>query len=331
MNKSHSRYFIDPQYATLLTAVGLNVDEVLRRASLPSDLFTRKDITVTEDEYFRFLQTTGEMLPDPDAAVRMGAYDRIETMSAPIFAAYCSRNALACIDRLARFKRIVAPLRLVTVPGDGVVEIQMVSYDGQQLPPFMVEVEMVFLVNLFRTATHEHIVPRRVTMAHKPQGNALAQFFGCEVTQGKIDSFVLSQEDAERPFISSNETMWRYFEPELQRRLSEMEVDDSTSARVRSVLTELLPGGQSTVDDVAERLCMSRRTLQRRLTDENTTFAQQLNHVRLLLAKHYLQEDKLSSEEIAYMLGYQDMTGFTRAFNAWTGMSVGEYRKSINN
>ncbi len=329
MNTTPSRYFIDQQYAPLIESVGLSVAEVLRKAGLRADLFSAKDITVTEEEYFHFMEAIGEMMPKPADVVRMGTYDRIETFSAPIFAAFCSKNALACIDRLARFKRIVAPLRLNTVTCADHVEMQMVSYDGQALPQFMVEVEMVFLINLFRTATKANIVPLSITMTHKPKDNTLAEFFGCEVTVGDHDAFVLKKEDAELPFISENEVMWSYFEPELQKRLSDMEIDDSLSARVRSVLTELLPGGRSTVDDVAGRLNMSRRTLQRRLTEEKTTFAKQLNHVRLLLAKHYLKEGKLSSEEIAYMLGYQDMTGFTRAFGAWTGMSVGEYRKKM--
>ena len=65
----------------------------------------------------------------------------------------------------------------------------------------------------------------------------------------------------EKPFISHNDTMWEFFEPELQKRLYEMERDDSFSAKVRSALTELLPGGAGTVDDVAAKLGVSKRTL----------------------------------------------------------------------
>ena len=57
----------------------------------------------------------------------------------------------------------------------------------------------------------------------------------------------------EKPFISYNEAMWEFFEPEMQKRLYEMERDESFSAKVRSALTELLTGGMSTADDVAEK------------------------------------------------------------------------------
>lgn len=120
--------------------------------------------------------------------------------------------------------------------------------------------------------------------------------------------------DAKQPFISRNDSMWDFFEPELKRRLAEMEVDDTFSARVRSALVELLPGGQCTIDDVCSRLAISKRTLQRKLAEEDTTFQKQLNHTRELLAKNYIDHTNLPSEEIAFLLGYQDTNSFFGRF-----------------
>ena len=123
-----------------------------------------------------------------------------------------------------------------------------------------------------------------------------------------------------------NESMWNFFEPELQKRLYEMDRDDSFAAKVRSALMELLPGGAGAVDDVARKLGISRRTLQRKLTEENTSFQKQLNGTRELLAKNYIKNTEMSSDDIAFLLGYQELNSFLRAFNAWTGMSVSEYK-----
>ena len=102
--------------------------------------------------------------------------------------------------------------------------------------------------------------------------------------------------------------------------------DDSFSAKVRSALTELLPSGAGTADDVAAKLGVSKRTLQRKLTEENTSFQKQLNGTRELLAKHYLRNTDMSSDDIAFLLGYQEINSLLRAFSAWTGMSVTEFR-----
>lgn len=122
--------------------------------------------------------------------------------------------------------------------------------------------------------------------------------------------------------------MWEYFEPELTKRLSEIDKDESISGRVRSALTELLPSGEFTIDDVAKKLGYSKRTLQRKLSGENTTFQKQLNSVREVLAKNYLQTTDMTANDIAYLLGYQELNSFLRAFTSWTGKSISEYKKN---
>lgn len=121
--------------------------------------------------------------------------------------------------------------------------------------------------------------------------------------------------------------MWEFFEPELNKRLSMMETDDSYAARVRSALIELLPSGECSIEDVAKKLGYSKRSLQRKLQEENTSFQKQLNHTRELLAKYYVGSTDMRAEDIAYLLGYQDTSSFLRAFSVWTGCSVGEYRR----
>ncbi len=112
--------------------------------------------------------------------------------------------------------------------------------------------------------------------------------------------------------------------------LSELSVDDSTSARVRSILTELLPNGEFTIDDVAKKLGYSKQTLQRKLSSENTTFQKQLNSTREVLALNYLQNTDMTTSDIAYLLGYQEFNSFLRAFSIWKGMSISEYREKMN-
>ena len=127
------------------------------------------------------------------------------------------------------------------------------------------------------------------------KNRALADFIGKPVTIDSKNRLFFSREDALVPFISRNESMWEFFEPELKRRLSMMETDDSYAARVRSALMELLPSGECTVDDVARKLGYSRRSLQRRLQEEDTSFQKQLNHTRELLAKSYLANTDMTA------------------------------------
>ena len=70
--------------------------------------------------------------------------------------------------------------------------------------------------------------------------------------------------------------------------------------------------------------------MQRKLTQEDTSFQKQLNKTRELLARNYISNTDMSSDDIAFLLGYQEVNSFLRAFSVWTGMSVREYKK-LNN
>lgn len=323
------KYILDGQYGKYLNMIGIRIGEALKTAGVPEDLFSRKKPVLDEADYYRFMDAVGAQITDPQLPIVIASADHIESFSPPIFASYCSKNGRTCLERLARHKRIIAPMRYEITDSGETVRLEISS--GREdliMPQFLAETEMVFVIHIMRTATKANIVPVEVVMQDPVTDSAFTDFLGCCVKKGERNVLVFRKEDMERPFISYNENMWEFFEPELKKRLYEMEHDESFSAKVRSALTELLPGGAGTVDEVAEKLGVSKRTLQRKLTEENTSFQKQLNGTRELLAKHYLRNTDMSSVDIAFLLGYQEINSFLRAFSVWTGMSVSEYRKT---
>ena len=306
----------------------MDVRRLLMEAHQPEDLFSRKEILLSKDEYFALIESAGRQAEE-DSMLRIATTEGIETFSPPIFAAYCSTNAENFISRLAHYKRLVGPLRYKMTKQDGLVKIEIRGVeDDDRIPDFWAEIEVAFIVCLIRRATKEDVKPLQVTMCHRCGNKSLLAFLGCPVGQGDRLLLTMQESDMLLPFTSRNDSMWQFIEPELRRRLSEMDVDDTIAARVRSALVELLPAGMTTVEHVASKLCMSRRTLQRKLADEKTTFQQQLNSTRLLLAKNYLKNSDRTSDDIAFLLGYEDTTSFLRAFNMWTGQTVSAYRKN---
>ena len=201
------------------------------------------------------------------------------------------------------------------------------SNERNELPQFLVEAEYAFLVGMIRRTTKAEIKPVKILMKQPVDNNAFNEYFTVPAKKANENSIVFRNEDLLLPFISYDESMWNYFEPELAKRLSDLDVDESTSARVRSALTELLPGGACGIDDVAEKLGLSKRTLQRKLSEENTTFQQQLNSTREMLAIHYIRNTDIGTNDIAFLLGYQEINSFLRAFTIWTGKSISDYKK----
>jgi AraC-like DNA-binding protein len=90
----------------------------------------------------------------------------------------------------------------------------------------------------------------------------------------------------------------------------------------------LLPHGRAEVSEVARRLGISSRSLSRKLYEEGVTFAEILDELRKALAKRYLDEHELQVSEIAWLLGYQEVSSLTHAFKRWTGMTPRQFRLS---
>jgi len=80
------------------------------------------------------------------------------------------------------------------------------------------------------------------------------------------------------------------------------------------------------LEHVARELRLSKRTLQRRLTEDGITFQQLMEEARRELARHYLLHSSLELNETAYLLGYEDANSFFRAFHEWEGTSPGQWR-----
>lgn len=143
---------------------------------------------------------------------------------------------------------------------------------------------------------------------------------------GKVLHLRFSSIDGNRPFITRDDGLWSFFEPRLRQRLAQVGVDGSLTERVRGSLLEAIPSGMTSSDAVARRLTMSKRTLQRRLEAENTSFSRQLAEVREELARYYVRHTKLPYEQISFLLGYEDPNSFYRAFGSWTGTTPSSLR-----
>ncbi|MCR4532679.1 helix-turn-helix transcriptional regulator [Acinetobacter venetianus] len=89
------------------------------------------------------------------------------------------------------------------------------------------------------------------------------------------------------------------------------------------------PGYFPDIEQIARNLCMTSRSLHRKLKAEGTSYTQQLTNVRKALAIDYLRSTGLSTSEIAHVLGFSDVVGFRHAFKRWTGKSPNQFRNSI--
>jgi len=321
-------------WRALLKDLGLQPGHVLRRAGLPEDLFSRTGHGLATEEYFRFWRALEEQAGDAMFPLRIVETVSAESFDPPLFAALCSANLMQAVQRLAKYKQLLAPMSLEMEVGKaGELTVSPRWLSVQTDVPYSLQVaEIAFFLRLARLATREPIKALRVTLLELPPGTYARRyenFFGAPVQHGTNLSITFAAADALRPFLTVNEGMWRVFEPDLRRRLGELEPTATTAQRVRAVLLELLPSNSATIEKTAERLDMSKRTLQRRLEHDGENFRALVNATRESLARHYLGNTTMSGGEIAFLLGFEDPNSFYRAFQDWTGQTPDSARHAM--
>jgi AraC-like DNA-binding protein len=101
----------------------------------------------------------------------------------------------------------------------------------------------------------------------------------------------------------------------------------SLTDRVRTEVRARLAEGYPALEDVAGALKASRAAIQRALSRNNLTYKDVVEEVRRGLALIYLNQRELPLSEIAFLLGYSELSAFSRAFSRWTGASPRVYRQ----
>lgn len=321
-------YALDTSWRTLLKDLGLRPANVLRRAGLADDLLQQPAVRLAPEAYYRFWDSIEAELGDPLFPIRLCQAIRSESFSPALFAALCSPNLVVAAQRIAKYKTLVGPMRLDVTETRTGVTLELSWLDAPLVPPVsLVVTELLFFVSLARMGTREPVRPAEVTATVLPSPAAPYEaFLGARIQRGPRQRLVFTAADAARPFLTSNEALWAAFEPELRQRLSDLESDVPTARRVRAVLLEGLPSGLVAMKEVARKLGLSQRTLQRRIEAEGTSYQQLLRETRESLARHYLEKTALPAAEISFLLGFDEPNSFYRAFRAWTGTTPDSVR-----
>ncbi len=123
--------------------------------------------------------------------------------------------------------------------------------------------------------------------------------------------------------------MYRQLTEQAEKYVRSVYVQDNIAAQLKRRLAALLAAGEANADAACRVLQLSRRTLQRRLKAEKTSFQKVLREVRAELAIKYLGDERLKALEVAMLLGYSSISSFTTAFKSWYNMPPAEYRQKI--
>jgi AraC-like DNA-binding protein len=128
------------------------------------------------------------------------------------------------------------------------------------------------------------------------------------------------------PMVNRNAQLLAVLAPGLELALPKNDPARTLADDVSETLSETMSGDRPTVSKVAKSLGMSARTLQRRLGELGTTYQDVLDNVRHQSARRLLTSTNLSMGEVTFLLGFEEVNSFMRAFHLWEGTTPARWR-----
>jgi AraC-like DNA-binding protein len=239
------------------------------------------------------------------------------------YSALASETLREALQRMVRYGRVVTTGARLELQqnGDEVTVKLLGTLPGGQVVPASIDAGVASIVILCRQGRGGQVDPVHVRLS-RPEpacSRRLQAFFGCPIDFGAPDnSLVFKATVLDALLPTANPVLLRVNEQVLTDYLARMERSEVT-VQVQAKLVQLLPSGEVDEATIARALNLSLRSMQRKLKAQGMSFRKLLDDTRRQLAEQYLKDSTLSVSEIAYLLGFAEVSSFSRAFRRWTG------------
>ncbi len=310
---------------------------LLAAAEIAPAVVAGGDVKLAHAQELRLWEEAARLTADPDFGLHFAEW--LAPRTADVFGAlaFAVRSCATLGDQLrlvTQYSSLVHNEILLTLELEA--DHVLLVHTHRRAPPHPtrhpVEGLLTLAVLIARQETGDDFSPVAVHFRHPRPNNVEehGRVFGAPVHFGTpVDALVLDYAHLARPQRRSEPQLLALLDKQLAGLHGEHVAPTPLRHRVRRELVAHLPKGEPSVGTVAARLQMSPRTLQRQLQSEGTSFAAVLGDLRRELAARYLRDPHIAIAEVAFLLGFQDISAFYRAFRRWEGMTPLAFRRGI--
>jgi AraC-like DNA-binding protein len=319
--------------ADMLAAEGLDVPALLAAASIDPASLAAPGARVECEKVSRLWGLAVERSGNPAISLAQHQVVRPARFDVVGYTMMSCANLRGAFERMIRYMLILSDaLTVILREEQSGYRLTLDVFDGSRpVPRQRVEFILVSLVSYCRWISGREVYPIAAEFPYPSPGNLAPyqQAFQCKVLfDARHSGLLYSREDLTAPLPTSNPALadlHERFAGEYLRRFDRSQI----TCRVREANVRFLPDGEPRRDQVAGELCISERTLQRRLEVQQTSFVNLLDNTRRELAAQYLGRLNLSFAQAAFLLGFADQSSFFRACKRWFELSPGKYRSQL--
>lgn len=287
------------------------------------------DGAVTTEQFFAMWDAVGATAP-ADIGFRLATGTQTHEYDLASLAALHSSDVATSLEKTARYKRLCGPKDLIIERTRGEAAVFTVWRHARgRMPARLVDASLASQLVLLQRGTGQPIRPKAVELTRpRSDEQMLSKFFKCPIVFGaKRDALVLDAAVLALPFVTHNADLLQTLLPGLDAKVKPLEGDFLDE--VRAVIARRMSGEKPSVDKVAHDLALSARTLQRRLGEHDVSYGVLLDEVRHTHALQLLRAAQFEISEVAFLLGFEELNSFTRAFRGWEGTTPIRWRARV--
>ncbi|WNF47092.1 AraC family transcriptional regulator [Pseudomonas sp. SG20056] len=321
-----------------LARQGVDSAELLERVQLSPQLLAQRDQRIAASTYLELLGHGVRLTGDEQLGLHLGEAVRPGYYGVLGYLIMSCATLADALHRQARYAALVGNLGQVDLadePPRAGLEPQ-VAHSWQPLLPQqkrqLSEETLAGWVTFGHWISGLDIPPTEVRFQHAAPADTseYQRIFRCPVLFDQADNaLVFPKRLLATPLGQADAQVRLMLDAYADRLLGEIQQGHSVLDRARLELSRQLPEVGADLQQIAARLALSPRTLQRRLREAGLSFNQLVDETRQQLVLHYLRDPALELAEIAFLVGFSEPGSLARAFRRWTGQSPGEYRRSL--
>ena len=308
----------------------LDTDTLMKEHGINPALVKDPNARFRMDNVNAFYAHVAKLINNPNFGLDAAQYWHPSQLGALGYAWLSSDTLRAAFKRYVRFaKAITDAIRPELIDQGEQVSLKLNFMRQDLLEKFRIDGAMAVLMVMVRANAGADFNPRSIsfTFDEPEDTGAYYALFQCPLNfNASANLFTISATDADMQRMGANAQLSQLHDKFMLEYIARLD-EDNLIERVKLAIIDELASGNISDAIVAERLHLTERTLQRRLHEQGTTFKKLLTEVRIELADNYIRDSKLSLNEISFLLGFSELSSFSRAFKHWTGSSPRHYRQ----
>lgn len=314
----------------LLLGAGLDPEALARRAGLDPARLADPEAWLPAHGFVALFELAAEELDDPRFGLRLGLLQTPAQLGVLGYVAMNSPTVRVAFSNISRYMAAHQEGAELGLEREGDTVRFTYRIADPSIAPRRQDAELTMGLGMsfVRALLGDDFAAEEVWLEHDElvDPSEHRRMLGCDVRFGRrTNAIVLDASVLERSPPDPDPALLAILERHADGMLAS--VEDSLAAQVRSAIGARLQDGVPSQQAIARSLGMSPPTLRRRLDAEGSSFKQELTAARGGLAQRYLRDRSLTLTEIAFLLGYSDVSAFHRAFKRWSGSTPRAFRE----